>query len=92
MLHPEMLASDLSESQIHRIHDYTIEVLQTAVERGGSSIRTYKNVMGEEGSMQELLMVYGKQGQLCPNCQHAVIEKIKVAGRGSHFCPYCQKV
>ncbi|MGL5342497.1 MAG: zinc finger domain-containing protein, partial [Lactococcus garvieae] len=42
--------------------------------------------------MQELLMVYGKQGQLCPNCQHAVIEKIKVAGRGSHFCPYCQKV
>ena len=30
-------------------------------------------------------MVYGKQGQLCPHCQQAVIEKIKVAGRGSHF-------
>ena len=91
-VHPEMLASALSDVQIHRIHDYTIEVLQTAVERGGSSIRSYKNAMGKEGSMQELLMVYGKQGQLCPHCQQAVIEKIKVAGRGSHFCPYCQKV
>lgn len=91
-VHPEMLASALSDVQIHRIHDYTIEVLQTAVEHGGSSIRTYKNAMGKEGSMQELLMVYGKQGQLCSHCQQAVIEKIKVAGRGSHFCPYCQKV
>ncbi|MEY8458859.1 DNA-formamidopyrimidine glycosylase [Lactococcus ileimucosae] len=91
-VHPETVSSELSAKQIHLIHDRTIEVLQTAVERGGSSIRTYKNAMGKEGSMQELLMVYGKQGEICPRCRKAEIEKIKVAGRGSHFCPYCQKI
>ena len=91
-VHPETLASHLSKAQIHAIHDYTIEVLQTAVERGGSSIRTYKNAMGKEGSMQDLLMVYGKKGAICPRCQIAEIEKIKVAGRGTHFCPNCQKL
>lgn len=91
-VHPETVSSELSAKQIHLIHDKTIEVLQTAVERGGSSIRTYKNAMGKEGSMQELLMVYGKQGEICPRCHKAEIEKIKVAGRGSHFCPHCQKI
>lgn len=90
-VHPETPAAKLSQTQIHLIHDYTIEVLQTAVARGGSSVRTYKNAMGKEGSMQELLMVYGKQGKLCPRCGKAELEKIKVAGRGTHICPRCQK-
>ena len=87
---PERLASQLKTSEIKRIHDETIRILQLAIEKGGSTIRSYKNSLGEDGSMQDCLQVYGKTDQPCARCA-TPIEKIKVGGRGTHFCPSCQK-
>ena len=87
---PERLASQLKKSEIKRIHDETIRILQLAIEKGGSTIRSYKNSLGEDGSMQDCLQVYGKTDQPCARCA-TPIEKIKVGGRGTHFCPSCQK-
>lgn len=87
---PERLASQLKKSEIKRIHDETIRILQLAIEKGGSTIRSYKNSLGEDGSMQNCLQVYGKTDQPCARCA-TPIEKIKVGGRGTHFCPSCQK-
>ncbi|MFC4653378.1 DNA-formamidopyrimidine glycosylase [Lactococcus nasutitermitis] len=89
-IHPETMAMALTEEQIKLLHDTIIEILQLAVVRGGSSIRTYTNAFGKEGDMQNELKVYGKEGTACPRCG-TIIEKIKVAGRGTHFCPNCQK-
>lgn len=87
---PERLARQLKKSEIKRIHDETIRILQLAIEKGGSTIRSYKNSLGEDGSMQDCLQVYGKTDQPCARCA-TPIEKIKVGGRGTHFCPSCQK-
>lgn len=70
--------------------DQTIAVLGQAVEKGGSTIRTYTNAFGEDGSMQDFHQVYDKTGQECVRCG-TIIEKIQLGGRGTHFCPNCQR-
>lgn len=89
-VHPERPASSLKKTEIKRLHDETIRILQLGIEKGGSTIRTYRNALGEDGSMQDYLQVYGQAGQPCPRCGTAIV-KIQVGGRGSHFCPKCQK-
>ncbi len=89
-VHPERLASQLKKAEIKRLHDETIRILQLGIEKGGSTIRTYRNALGLDGTMQDYLQVYGQTGQTCPRCGRA-IQKIQVGGRGSHFCPKCQK-
>ena len=89
-VHPERRSDSLRPVEIKRLHDQTIRILQEAIRRGGSTIRTYKNTLGEDGSMQDFLEVYGREGQPCSRCG-TIIEKIKVGGRGSHYCPKCQK-
>lgn len=89
-VHPERPSSSLKKAEIKRLHDETIRILQLGIDKGGSTIRTYKNALGEDGTMQEYLQVYGRTGEPCPRCG-AEIQKIKVGGRGTHFCPSCQK-
>lgn len=89
-VHPETPAKELSKAAMKRVHDQTIAILQLGIEKGGSTIRTYRNALGEDGTMQNYLQVYGKTGQPCPRCASA-IEKIKLGGRGTHLCPHCQK-
>lgn len=88
-LHPQRLSASLTKPEIERLHAEIIRILQLGIEKGGSSIRTYKNALGMAGQMQDYLQVYGKEGQACPRCGQ-LIEKIKVQGRGTHFCPQCQ--
>nr|P42371.3 RecName: Full=Formamidopyrimidine-DNA glycosylase; Short=Fapy-DNA glycosylase; AltName: Full=DNA-(apurinic or apyrimidinic site) lyase MutM; Short=AP lyase MutM [Lactococcus cremoris]CAA52351.1 formamidopyrimidine-DNA-glycosylase [Lactococcus cremoris] len=88
-IHPEKETNQLIESSIHLLHDSIIEILQKAIKLGGSSIRTY-SALGSTGKMQNELQVYGKTGEKCSRCG-AEIQKIKVAGRGTHFCPVCQQ-
>ncbi|WEV45578.1 DNA-formamidopyrimidine glycosylase [Streptococcaceae bacterium ESL0687] len=71
------------------LRDAIIDVLEDSIASGGSSIRTYKNALGDKGSYQDKLRVYGKVGVPCPRCG-TPIEKFKLSGRGTHFCPYCQ--
>lgn len=89
-IHPERVASHLKKAEIKRLHAEIIRILQLGIERGGSTIRTYRNALGEDGTMQELHQVYGKTGQPCARCGTEIV-KIQVRGRGSHFCPKCQK-
>lgn len=89
-VHPETPARELSKAAMKRVHDQTIAILQLGIEKGGSTIRTYRNALGEDGTMQNYLKVYGKTGQPCPRCA-STIEKIKLGGRGTHLCPHCQK-
>lgn len=89
-VHPERKGKDLNSKEIKRLRDSIISIMNKAVEKGGTTIRTYANAFGAQGSYQDYLSVYGKTGEACPRCQHT-IEKIKVAQRGTHFCPQCQK-
>lgn len=90
-IHPERLASSLTERETSLLYECIIAVLGQAVEAGGTTIRTYANALGEAGTFQVSLQVYGQTGQPCARCQ-TPIQKIKVAQRGTHFCPTCQKI
>ena len=89
-VHPARLGQSLTVPEAKAIRKETIDVLAQAVEKGGSTIRSYSNAFGEDGTMQEEHQVYGKTGQPCLRCG-TPIEKIQLGGRGTHFCPHCQK-
>ena len=89
-VHPARPSQSLTAKEVTALHDQTIAVLGQAVEKGGSTIRTYTNAFGEDGTMQDFHQVYGKTGQPCARCS-ATIEKIQLGGRGTHFCPQCQR-
>ena len=89
-VHPARISQSLTAQEARKVHDETINVLDQAVEKGGSTIRTYTNAFGEDGTMQEFHQVYDKTGQACSRCG-SIIEKIQLGGRGTHFCPECQR-
>jgi len=90
-IHPARPCNELTEGEIGRIHASIQKVLAEAVDAGGSSIKSYVNGHGEVGKFQLLLKAYGRTGQACLNCGSA-IEKVKLSGRGTHYCPTCQQM
>ncbi|MFC5712748.1 DNA-formamidopyrimidine glycosylase [Thalassorhabdus alkalitolerans] len=88
-IRPNAKASTLHHEELVRLHQTIVETLQEAVDKGGSSVRSYVNSKGDMGMFQLHLYVYGRQGEECRNCM-TPIEKLVVAGRGTHFCPGCQ--
>ncbi|WP_440602463.1 DNA-formamidopyrimidine glycosylase [Bacillus sp. GB_SG_008] len=88
-IHPEREASSLTNEEFETLYKEIVATLTEAVERGGSTIRTYMNSQGQIGSFQERFYVYGKKGEPCVTCGTA-LEKTVVGGRGTHYCPVCQ--
>ncbi|MEK3890425.1 DNA-formamidopyrimidine glycosylase [Bacillus sp. FSL K6-3431] len=89
-IHPERRAKSLTDQEIKLLREQAGATLVESIEAGGSSVNTYMNSHGEIGTYQERLLVYGKKGEGCKVCG-IPLEKIRVAGRGTHFCPNCQK-
>lgn len=90
-VHPLRPSNSLNFREIKCLYEQIIRILALAVEKRGSTIRTYQNAFGEVGSMQDFLEVYGRTGLPCQRCQTS-ISKLKVGGRGSHICLKCQKI
>lgn len=88
-IHPKRPAKQVTKSDIVRLHQAVIETLAEAVEKGGSTVRSYVNSQGDMGMFQFHHFVYGRQGEKCRYCE-TEIEKDVVAQRGTHFCPNCQ--
>lgn len=89
-IHPARRANTLTVAEVEKIYHYTYEVLSKAVEQGGTTIRSYLDGLGEMGMFQQELFAYGQEEKPCQHCGDK-IEKLKVAGRGTHICPTCQK-
>lgn len=88
-VHPATPANRLTDSEEIRLHQAIIAILDAAIDKGGTTIRSYENAFGDIGTFQNQLEVYGKDGEACVNCG-TEIKKIKIAGRGTHYCPVCQ--
>jgi len=67
-------------------------VLELAIEKGGSTDKNYVNAEGKRGSYLSFARVFHRQGQACPRHPDTTIIKIRVAGRGTHICPKCQRL
>lgn len=88
-IHPMRPANSLTAQEEEILYETILSILAKAIKKGGTTIRSYENAFGENGNYQNHLKVYGKTGTACPLCNTA-IEKIKVVGRGTHYCPACQ--
>jgi formamidopyrimidine-DNA glycosylase len=66
------------------------KILQRAIKAGGTTFATFASAAQKIGSFQNQLQVYGKENKMCEKCHHKIL-KIKINGRGSCYCPHCQK-
>lgn len=89
-INPLKEANSLSLEELERIIDNTKLVLEKAIEKGGTTIRSYTSLNGIHGLFQQELYVHSKEGQKCLICGSDIL-KIKVGGRGTYYCPKCQK-
>lgn len=89
-IHPLRPADRLSRAAADRLFAAIRAVLQAGIEREGASVNWYRKPDGTQGSAQMYFDVYDRAGQPCTRCGGA-IEKIRVAQRGTHYCPHCQR-
>lgn len=89
-IHPRAIASSLSKERATRLHRAMVDILATAIRLKGSSVSDYVDADGQKGSFQLQHQVYGRAGEPCPTCGTA-IRRIVVGGRGTHYCPKCQR-
>ena len=89
-IHPSTPVNKISRTKLVTLHSELLAVLRLSIEKGGSTDRNYVNAEGKKGCYLAFAQVFRKQGQPCPRCG-TIIEKIRVAGRGTHICPKEQK-
>lgn len=90
-IHPETRIKDFSNIDFKNLHESIRFVMNKSIEKGGSTDRNYVNADGSRGNYLEYAAVYHKNGQPCKRCG-TEISKIRVGGRGTHFCENCQKI
>lgn len=89
-IHPATVVSAIPKAKLVALYRVLREVLSLSIKKGGSTDRNYVDSEGKKGSYLSFANVFRRNGQPCPRCG-TTIEKTRVAGRGTHFCPHCQK-
>jgi len=89
-IHPATLVSDISRAKLVLLYNAVRDVLNLSIAKGGSTDKNYVDAEGHKGSYLKFANVFRKEGQPCPRCG-TPIEKIRVAGRGTHICPHDQR-
>ena len=87
---PRRIAGELDVPEIRALHRGIRRSLEAGIARQGATLRDYRTPDGAAGGMQHEFKVYGRGGEPCPRCG-APIEKTRVGGRGTWFCPGCQR-
>lgn len=86
---PDRPLDSLDDAEIEKLNAARLKVIERALKNQGASFSDYRHADGSLGSMQEQMMVYGRDGQPCRDCGFEIV-KITLAGRGTHLCPVCQ--
>jgi formamidopyrimidine-DNA glycosylase len=89
-LHPLRPAGELGQQELKVLRKAIREALEMGIARQGASLRDYRDPAGRRGAMQDDFRVYGRTGEPCPRCG-TPIEKTRVGGRGTWYCPSCQQ-
>lgn len=89
-INPKRSVDSISVSEFEKLYKEIRSVLELSIEKGGSTNRNYVNAEGKKGSYMDFARVFRREGQACPRCGAEII-KLRVAGRGTHICPECQR-
>ena len=81
----------LSDSELKSIINNTKKVMEKSIKNGGTTIKSYESSEGVHGMNQNYLFVHSRENCKCKKCESMII-KIKVGGRGTYYCPNCQKL
>jgi formamidopyrimidine-DNA glycosylase len=90
-IHPSSLVGGIPRTKLVLLYNSLIDILKLSIQKGGSTDKNYVDAEGKKGSYLDFANVFRKEGQPCPRCG-TPIEKLRVAGRGTHICPKEQKV
>jgi formamidopyrimidine-DNA glycosylase len=91
-LHPARLAGSLKPAEVKRLQVSLREIMALGMEHGGTSFAHYVNALGGKGDYLAIARVFRRQGQPCRVHPDTLVQKIRVAGRGTHICPKCQRL
>ena len=89
-IHPLRPASELGKADVERLHAGIRSALELGIARQGATLSDYRRPNGDRGEMQDEFEAYGREGEPCSRCG-TPISKIRVGGRGTWFCPRCQR-
>lgn len=94
-IHPQSITKTISKQQATLLHKTIRDVLERGIANAGTSLgnnkSNYASLSGKRGGNQYRLNVFRREGLPCPRCNTTIV-KIKVAQRGTHICPHCQKL
>ncbi len=86
-IHPASKVKDLTDDELVSILESAIKVMKLSIELGGSTDKNYIDAKGNRGTYLNFANVFRREGQPCKNHPDVLIEKIRIAGRGTHICP-----
>ena len=89
-IHPARRVAEVEDKALRTLLDEVRYVLKLSIEKGGSTDRNYVNAEGKRGSYIDFARIFRREGLPCPRHPDVIIEKSRVAGRGTHTCPVCQ--
>ncbi|MPM62437.1 Formamidopyrimidine-DNA glycosylase [bioreactor metagenome] len=89
-IRPERSADSITNEESARLFCAINRVIHEGIEHGGTTFRDYRDGVGQSGTHQFHLYVYGRKSLPCLKCGTPII-KTEVAGRGTHYCPNCQQ-
>ena len=89
-IHPQRPVGSLKPKQLESLRDSVVHVLNLGIDSKGATIDDYRDASGQAGSFQDRFQVHTREGKPCPRCG-ATIRKTRAAGRGTYFCPRCQR-
>jgi formamidopyrimidine-DNA glycosylase len=88
-INPLKKSKDLKRGEIKKLFKAIRKVVKLGIKHKGATYSSFVSSRGVGGKYQEYFLVYDRQGQTCHDCK-ALIQKVKVGGRGTYFCPKCQ--
>jgi len=88
---PQRTIETLDKKEKKKIHQAIKKILAKAVEERGTTFNDYRDANGKKGNFLNFLKVYSRAGEKCKKCKKSILEKSKVAGRGTVYCVVCQK-
>jgi len=89
-IRPTKLCDRLTRKQIEALHAKIVEVLKSSIGEGGTTFSDFRDIEGINGNYGSMAWVYGRDGTPCRVCGEP-IQRVKMAGRSTHFCKTCQK-
>ncbi|VEU70814.1 bifunctional DNA-formamidopyrimidine glycosylase/DNA-(apurinic or apyrimidinic site) lyase [Mycoplasmopsis glycophila] len=94
-VYPMRKCNEVTKDELKTILENAQKIMDESIKHGGSSVHTYQSVNSKQGTYQDKLKVYGKGEKKCPKCKDGFFKKVKLDfkenGRGTTFCPICQK-